>query len=361
MIIGKRQKKHILRKLNVCSILLTVSILTLVLSFIWRKDQAGINAVLSYTHGVDTMVNCQHHLVLMQAMVFNHLHSMLWLHEIIALFFTLFFAFIIYYFLHRMISHHFSMKKNILSAIKNNAYSPMYQPIFDSTSKQFTGAEVLLRWNTETRMMTPEFFIDEAENLGLNLPISIQLIEKTFQEMQEILKSHSDFHLAFNFAANQFTDADFFTEFQGLCKQYAINPKQITLEVTERTLINRDDVQIIERMKTLRKQGFSLAVDDFGTGHASLNYLAHFPFNYLKIDKLFVQAIGTGAITESLNESIIHLANNLKLHIVAEGVETKAQYEFLIANQVHLLQGWYFAQAMAYDELIKFLELSPHE
>ncbi len=102
--------------------------------------------------------------------------------------------------------------------------------------------------------------------------------------------------------------------------------------------------------------GYTLAIDDFGTGHASINYLRHFPFDYLKIDKLFITAIGTGAVTEALNQSIIQLAKNLKLSIIAEGVESKAQLNYLKTNHVYLVQGWYFAKAMPIERLPTFLK-----
>lgn len=109
-------------------------------------------------------------------------------------------------------------------------------------------------------------------------------------------------------------------------------------------------------MLELRNTGYSLAVDDFGTGHASISYLQHFPFNYLKIDKLFIQAIGTKAITESLNATIIHMAKDLKLHIIAEGVETAEQVEYLKKNEVYILQGWYFSKALSIEQLVDLLQ-----
>ena len=133
------------------------------------------------------------------------------------------------------------------------------------------------------------------------------------------------------------------------------------LEITERDLLRQDDLTLVMRMKELRSLGFSLAIDDFGTGHASISYLQHFPFNYLKIDQLFIRAIGTGAVTETLNQSIIHMAKNLKLSIIAEGVETIAQQEFLQKQDVHLMQGWYFAKAMPLEQLIQFIKGVRHE
>lgn len=109
-------------------------------------------------------------------------------------------------------------------------------------------------------------------------------------------------------------------------------------------------------MNELRARGHSLAIDDFGTGHASIKYLQHFPFNYLKIDKLFVHSIGTGAVTETLSQAIIQMANVLKLTIIAEGVETIEQFNFLRHYQINLMQGWYFAKAMPHEQLFQLIE-----
>ncbi len=109
-------------------------------------------------------------------------------------------------------------------------------------------------------------------------------------------------------------------------------------------------------MHDLRIRGYSLAIDDFGTGHASIQYLQHFPFNYLKIDKIFIQAIGTGAITETLNQAIIHLAHHMELNIIAEGVETEEQLQFLLKNRINFMQGWYFAKALSYEYLVRMIE-----
>lgn len=114
-------------------------------------------------------------------------------------------------------------------------------------------------------------------------------------------------------------------------------------------------------MQELRQAGFSLAVDDYGTGHASISYLQHFPFNYLKIDKLFVQAIGSNDIIESLNDAIIQMAKGLNLVTIAEGVETKDQANYLANNGVRLQQGWYYSKGLSIAELTALLKGEKYE
>ena len=289
----------------------------------------------------------------------NSLSHFSLLHAILIALLLLSLSFSIYYYLHRLIHHHFSLSRTMRQALKNNQFFPMYQPIFDINTNKYCGAEVLIRWRTSTKeIITPDFFIAEAEQSELIVPITLQLIHKTFEECQNLLLSKSDFHLAFNLSAMLFTNNHFFESFLTLIKKYRIPPQQLTLELTERDLLIHDNNLLLKKMNDLRLAGFSLAVDDFGTGYASIGYLQHFPFNYLKIDQLFIRAIGTGAITETLNQSIINMAKDLNLHIIAEGVETYVQLAFLQTHGVHLLQGWYFALPMPIERLIPFLEKS---
>lgn len=256
-----------------------------------------------------------------------------------------------------MLDKRFSLHYELSHALKHHHFQPVYQLVKDNLTDRFCGAEVLLRWQSDSKeIIMPDRFIADAEKSGLIVPITLQLIEKAFTESSHFLKQHPDFHLAFNLTAIHFTDPHFFNKFDELCLKYQIPAQQLMLELTERQLLDEEDPRLVEKMNELRLQGYALAVDDFGTGHASINYLQHFPFNYLKIDKIFVQAIGTGAITASLNDAIIQMAGCLELEIIAEGVETTEQLEYLRKNRVHFVQGWYFAKAMPYEELIKVIE-----
>mgnify|MGYP005856683853 CR=1 FL=1 len=271
-------------------------------------------------------------------------------------------AILIYFILRHWVNKHFSLYRALKIAMKKQQFYPVYQPIINYQTGSYCGAEILTRLKSNNHeTIFPDFFIEDAEQSGLIIPITLQLIEKSFTGFKYFLTQKPDFYLSFNLSAIHFSHKHFLTEFKRLCEKYAIKPQQIMLEITERDLLSRDDKQLIKKMKTLRKAGFLLAVDDFGTGHASISYLQHFPFNYLKIDKIFIQAIGTGAITESLNQSIIQMAKNLQLNIIAEGVETPIQVQFLHEYGVNLMQGWHFAKAMNIDELLSFLKGVNHE
>ena len=294
----------------------------------------------------------------------NHqtvLHN-LWYSEALLTFIFLIFAYLLYLLLRNKINKRYSLHGALKLALKNREFFPEYQPLFDCELDTFTGVEVLLRWqDSEDKIIMPDFFISEAESTGLIVPITLQLAEIAFEEFQSILQEYSYFHLAFNLSALHFLDPEFFKKFFVLVNDYAIEPRQIIFEITERDLLDKNNSIFYNRMKELRDAGYSLAVDDYGTGHASISYLQNFPFNYLKIDKQFIQAIGTNAITESLNDAIIQMAKGLKLHIIAEGVETEEQVIYLSQNGVRYLQGWYYSKSLPIDKLSILLKGEKNE
>ena len=254
----------------------------------------------------------------------------------------------------RYIRKRFSIDYALRMALVDNRFFPFYQPVRDVQGDRYSGAEVLIRMKTEfDELILPEYFIDDAEKSGLIVPITLQLIECVFQECQPIFKKNDQFSLSFNLTPAHFRDKNFFALFFDLCSKYKIPAKQLMLELTERELFNESDEDLTEIMQLLRKRGYSLAIDDFGTGQANINYLQHFPFNYLKIDKIFVNTIGTGAIIETLNQGIINIGHSLGLTIIAEGVETQQQLDYLTNNNVTLIQGWHFAKAMPYEQFSK--------
>ncbi|KTD21462.1 EAL domain-containing protein [Legionella israelensis] len=281
----------------------------------------------------------------------------LWFIELLFALLVILISFLFYLQIHRHLSHRFSLKGTLQYALKNKQFFPVYQGIYNTKATKYIGAEVLLRWRTDSgEIIHPDIYIDEAETSGLIVPITLFLIHQAFIKCKSFLHHHSYFHLGFNLSKHHFTDSKFSDDLLRLCEEHNINPKQILLELTERSLLNLNDEQINHKIRLLKTKGFSLAVDDYGTGHASISYLQHFPFNYLKIDKIYVQSIGSGAITETLTEAIIQMASKLELTIIAEGVETEKQLEYLTAHEVYLIQGWLFAKAMAIDQFMDLIQ-----
>lgn len=280
----------------------------------------------------------------------------LWLSQILLTLWILTFFYLLGYVLGNLFKHKYSLHGVMKSGVRNKEFYPEYQPVYDQQMKAYVGAELLLRWQDRYhQIIMPDYFIHEAEQSGIIIPITLQIAEIAFKETALIFKENPQFHLAINISSFHFIDPTFFKKLSLLMKNYDIKPHNIIFEITERDLLNKNDSIYTDKMHQLRSEGYSLAVDDYGTGHASINYLQHFPFNYLKIDKLFIQAIGTKALTESLNDAIIRMAQQLSLTIIAEGVETSEQVNYLRTNNVRYLQGWYFSKALDSTQLYMLL------
>lgn len=288
--------------------------------------------------------------------IHDHLSLNDYLQELLTIALVCFCSFLFYYYFRQFLSHRYSLNYALSNALQKEHFYPVYQAVWNASENRYDGAEVLIRWQTDVdTIISPDYFIEEAEKTTLIIPITLKLIEKSFQQCKRLLKKYPDFTLAFNLCPLHFCGDEFFTKLHILCDQYNVMPSQIILELTERNLFTQHNETVVPMMQALRDKGFSIAVDDFGTGHASINYLRLFPFNYLKIDKLFINSIGTGAITETLNQAIIDLANTLQLEIIAEGVETKEQYHYLRQKGVVMLQGWYFCKIINDKQLLKLV------
>ena len=257
---------------------------------------------------------------------------------------------------YRLALKQLSLKKALRRALKTKEFTLFYQPLIESNNETIQGVEVLIRWKPESEdeIIMPDAFIETAEKTGLIIPLTHWIVEQSINECQDILKSIPAFHLGINLTVAHFYDDKLMTLTLALCEKHDISPSQIMFELTERELIT-DNQTICNIMHKIRQSGIKLAIDDFGTGYSSLGYLRHFPFTHLKIDKLFTSAIGTGAITESISLSIIELARKLNYKMIAEGVETQEQVNYLIDKKVELLQGWYYSKAMPIEDLKKFI------
>lgn len=292
----------------------------------------------------------------------NTVRYHLWLSQIPIFFSILVLSFLLYNFISRNINNHYSLNGAIKLALRNEQFFPVYQPTYDRQNNSFCGVEVLLRWeHYDNDIIMPDAFIEEAESSDLIVPITLQILTTAFKEFKSILKKNPSFHLAINLSVRHFKNPLFFDSFEELRKHFKFQTKQILFEITERNLLDINNPLFINKMNELRALGYSLAIDDYGTGHASIAYLQRFPFNYLKIDKLFIQAIGTKTITESLNNAIIHMAKGLKLLIIAEGVETKEQVDYLTQNEVRYLQGWYYSKAVSINQIMELIQETHNE
>ncbi|WP_065897970.1 EAL domain-containing protein [Pseudomonas sp. 24 E 13] len=239
-------------------------------------------------------------------------------------------------------------------ALGADEFIPYFQPVVRGDTRQWAGCEVLMRWqHPKEGLVRPDLFIPLAEHSGLIVPMTRALLRQTAAQLAPHAERFSPgFHIGVNITARHCQDLELVDD----CRAFlaAFPPGQITLvlELTERELIEPTD--IARRLfDALHQLGVMIAIDDFGTGHSSLGYLRHFNVDYLKIDQSFVAMIGADALSRHILDSIIELSVKLDLGIVAEGVETAQQCDYLVAKGVDFLQGYLFGRPLPGDEFIK--------
>lgn len=203
-----------------------------------------------------------------------------------------------------------------------------------------------MRWTRpDGNCIAPDIFIAAAERSGQIRAVTQWMLRQVAKETQHLLKAYpGQLHLAVNLASDDLSDAGFVEHWQALLDEYQLPATQLIGEITERVFM--DVEQTGAQIHALRNLGMGVAIDDFGTGYSSLSYLAQMEMDFLKIDKIFVTPIGTGAVTANVVPHIISLAQSLNLKMVAEGVETKEQADWLRQHGVQLGQGWLFARPM---------------
>ena len=217
---------------------------------------------------------------------------------------------------------------------------------------QITGVEALLRWQHPTRgWVAPAEFIETAEKPGLILPLGVWVLETACTQLALWSRQPGTAHLmmAINVSARQFHHGDFVEQVLAVLERTGANPKQLTLELTESVLVT--DVEgVIAKMELLKAKGLRFSLDDFGTGYSSLAYLKRLPLDQLKIAQAFVRDILIDPDDAVIAKTVVALANNLGLSVIAEGVETEAQRELLAGMGCHNYQGYLVSQALPAHE-----------
>lgn len=252
-----------------------------------------------------------------------------------------------------------SLQGELERSLQKNEFEINYQPVIDLRTGHCIGAEALISWiQPGGKRVRPDLFIPLAEDTGLIEPMTEWLMKQIRVEMEEFLASHSSFHIAINLSPCHFESEKILNTSSRVFGTSAIMPDQIIYEITERGLINEDNEVARLVMTKLRERNSSIALDDFGTGYSSLSYISSFPLDYLKIDKRFVDAIGTDSPMAGLVESIIDMARRLELRTIAEGVETREQAGYLRNKGVDYAQGWRYSRALTAAGLIDYFHRS---
>lgn len=251
------------------------------------------------------------------------------------------------------------MQSDLRQGLERNEFLVHWQPQLDINGKTI-GAEALLRWLHPTRgMVLPAEFIHVAEETGLISILGDQVLREACRLLRKLDDEASDsgpIYLSVNVSPQQFHQADFAEHVARLLQESGANPSRLTLELTENMLVTNLDT-VMTKMIELKRLGVRFSIDDFGTGYSSLAYLRRLPLDEIKIDHSFVCELVKDQDTVSIVEAIITMASKLGLSVVAEGVETRKEYQFLKKRGCNVFQGHLFSHSITEEALWEFLEL----
>ncbi len=249
------------------------------------------------------------------------------------------------------------MEKELHAALAEDQLQLHYQPQFDAEGRVI-GAEVLLRWqHPEKGFISPEHFIPVAEESALILKLSRWVLQTALLQMTTWLQKGimtPQHTMSINISPKQFKQETFVSEVSMIIRQYNLPPNTIMLEITENLLLTHIE-KTIEKMQQLKKIGVNFSIDDFGTGYSSLAYLKRLPLGELKIDKTFIKDISRDSNDQAIIETIIAMAKHMKLKVIAEGVETDEQFEFLNKQGCYHYQGYYYSKPLEQSAFEAFL------
>jgi diguanylate cyclase (GGDEF)-like protein len=249
-----------------------------------------------------------------------------------------------------------SIESGIRLALERNEFVLHYQPKLDLGSGQVVGAEALIRWQKPGHgLVYPSDFISVAEDSGLIVPLSKWVLaEACRQACAWQAAGLPKICMSVNMSAIDFRQQDFVDGIERILKETGLEPALLELEITEGVLMQNIDTTV-NALTRLKVMGVRLAIDDFGTGYSSLSYLRRFPVDVLKIDQSFIRGLSSDSNDAALVSAIISLGRSLKLTIIAEGVETLEQLDFLKAHQCEEGQGYYFSKAVEPDAFVRYL------
>lgn len=238
-------------------------------------------------------------------------------------------------------------------AVRKREFIVHYQPIVELKTGICVGAEALVRWRRpDGTLVRPDLFIPLAEESGLIMPITDQVIDAVIADLRKVLVEDRTLHIAINLCADDIKSGRVLAVIASKLQHTDIRPEQIWLEATERGFIDINAAKVT--LAEARQRGHSVAIDDFGTGYSSLQYLQGLPLDALKIDKSFVDTVGKDTATSSVTSHIIGMAKALGLFTVAEGIEAEDQRDYLEGQGVDFGQGWLFAKALPASEFLAY-------
>ena len=249
-----------------------------------------------------------------------------------------------------------TIDNKLKEAVFNQNFTLNFQPQYHIESKKLRGVEALIRWrDNDGAMISPALFIPIAEKNGTIVPIGSWVLEESIRIYAEWKKNYSsEMILSLNISAIQYRRHEFVNMILGLIRKYDVSPEEIELEITESVLIENFH-EVVEKLHVLRAHGIRISLDDFGTGYSSLSYLKGLPIDTLKIDKSFIDAMLNDENARVIIESIIYMVRKLGFETVAEGVESKEQYDYLKRIGCDCIQGFLMGRPMSEDKIQELL------
>jgi sensor c-di-GMP phosphodiesterase-like protein len=306
-------------------------------------------------HVVARIVSSRYHLMAISAVPIAQLNArvtrLVW--ELVPIGFAVgvLMAVAVYY-----IARYFTALPTVIKAgLRRDEFFLMYQPLIDLRTGHWVGAEALIRWKRRSGdVVRPDEFIPVAESAGLIKKITERVVQLVRQDAASLFARQPKFHVGINLAPEDLHDQRTIELLDRLRRETRAGPGALMVEATERGFTNPEIAAPV--IRALRASDIKVAIDDFGTGYSSLSSLQRLEVDYLKIDKSFVDTLGTDAVTSTVVEHIIEMAKALNLEMIAEGVTTEAQAASLRERGVQYAQGYLYGKPMPIDELLAALE-----
>jgi diguanylate cyclase (GGDEF)-like protein/PAS domain S-box-containing protein len=248
-----------------------------------------------------------------------------------------------------------ALEQRLHRAIEREELVVHYQPVYDRAKRRFVSLEALVRWNhPDHGLLPPTDFIDLAEQAGLIVPIGEWVLRTACTQLREWHAAGIDIRIGVNVSAYQIQQTDIVGTLTRALDASGIDPKMLELEITESVALQNLELTM-DVIEQIRARGVRIVIDDFGTGQSSLIYLLRYPIDAIKIDKGFVQDVAEDEAAAAIVSYVINLAHAMRLEVIAEGVETEAQYGFLRHYACDLMQGYLFSEPLAPEEVPGFL------
>ena len=261
--------------------------------------------------------------------------------------------------MHAQLMDSLKLQTDLRNAYKQQEFLLQYQPIIALDSGEIRGFEALLRWNSHSLgLLKPDHFLSSIDTTGLLNSLERWVLRKACEQIarwNQQFQRATPLYMSVNLTNKQLSNPNLVGLIEQTLAEYSIQPEQLWLELSEKNNINDEEV-VIPKLRAIRSLGVHLCLDDFGTGYSTLGYLSRLPISVLKIDRSFIGGVDGNSESNKIVHTVIGLAANLGLNLVAEGVETEAQLSFLQASKCRYAQGYYFSEALDPDAITELLQ-----